>query len=500
MKMIKMTSKLQILPACLCISLTPFFTAVSSAEDAAPAPHAKSFLQELNEGFTGIYDKNAPAVVIVDSSKTADSDDENEMQGFDFFFRNPQGGGQGQGQGKDDDSRRFKLPPSASKSEGSGFIVRPDGYIFTNNHVIDGADKIEVHLKDGRHFPAKVVGADEKSDIAVLKIDATGLPTLEFADSDAVKVGQLVCSIGTPFNLDYSFTCGWVSAKGRSGLTSTTYEDYIQTDSFVNPGDSGGPVFDVDGKVIGMNTLINGIGRKLTFAIPSNMVKEIGNQLIATGKIVRPWLGIGIRTLSDEPSLSEFIKGIDHGVVVNSIQALAPAYKSDLRVTDVITAVDGTEVQTARDLQKEVLKKKVGQVVSLTVWRDGQTMKIAVATGELPGDVTKVSNAAPKKESTDGDEKDDTYGFQIQDVDKEIAEKLKLKSEHGAVVTDVAPSSPAALAGILRDDVITEVDSQPVADATACKGLIAKHDSSKGILLFIDRKGQKTYAVLKTDQ
>ena len=275
----KMISKLQILPACLCISLTPFFAAVSSAEDATPAPHAKSFLQELNEGFTGIYDKNAPAVVIVDSSKTSDADDENEMQGFDFFFRNPQGG-QGQGQGKDDDSRRFKMPPSASKSEGSGFIVRPDGYIFTNNHVIDGADKIEVHLKDGRHFPAKVVGADEKSDIAVLKIDATGLPTLEFADSDAVKVGQLVCSIGTPFNLDYSFTCGWVSAKGRSGLTSTTYEDYIQTDSFVNPGDSGGPVFDVDGRVIGMNTLINGIGRKLTFAIPSNMVKDIGNQLI----------------------------------------------------------------------------------------------------------------------------------------------------------------------------------------------------------------------------
>jgi len=365
--------------------------------------------------------------------------------------------------------------------------------------VIEGADKIEVRLKDGRHFPAKVVGTDEKTDIAVLKIDATALPTLEFADSDAVKVGQLVCSIGVPFNLDYSFTCGWVSAKGRSGLTSTTYEDYIQTDSFVNPGDSGGPVFDVDGKVIGMNTLINGIGRKLTFAIPSNMVKDIGNQLITTGKIVRPWLGIGIRTLSDEPSLGEFIKGIDHGVVVNAITGGAPAYNSDLRVTDVITQIDGKDVLTARDLQKEVLKKKVGQTVSLTVWRGGKSMNVAVATGELPQDMTKVANVAPKKPIGD-DVKDDSYGFQIQDVSKDLAEKLKLKSAHGAVVSDVTPSSPAALAGIQREDLITEVDSQPVADAAECKALMAKHNSGKGILLFIDRKGQKTYAVLKTDQ
>jgi len=470
--------------------------AVSPAEDAKPAPAGKSFLQQLNDGFEGIYEKNAPAVVIVDSSKSVAADDRGEMEGFDFFFRNQQGRGPGQGQGGDDDSH-LKLPPSASKSEGSGFIVRPDGYIYTNNHVIEGADKIEVRLKDGRHFPAKVVGTDEKTDIAVLKIDATGLPTLEIGDSDSVRVGQLVCSIGVPFNLDYSFTCGWVSAKGRSGLTSTAYEDYIQTDSFVNPGDSGGPVFDVDGKVIGMNTLINGIGRKLTFAIPSNMVKEIGNQLIATGKIVRPWLGIRISTLSDEPALGDFIKGIDHGVVVNGIEGSAPAYNSDLHVTDVITQVDGKDVLTARDLQKEVLKKKVGQSVNLTVWRGGQTMNIAVATGELPQDVTKVANVAPKKAPVE--EKNSSYGFEVQDVNKDLAEKLKLKSAHGAMVTDVAPSSPAALAGIRPDDLITEVDSQPVADAAGCKALIAKHDSAKGILLFIDRKGQKTYAVIKTD-
>jgi S1-C subfamily serine protease len=431
-------------------------------------------------------------VVIIEASRSQ-SDDKDDMEGFDFFLQNPNSRG-----GHDDDGPNpFKLPSQSSQSQGSGFIVRADGYIFTNNHVVEGADKLDVKLKDGRHFTAKLIGADDKSDIAVLKIDATGLPTVELGDSDAVRVGQLVCSIGIPFKLDYSFTCGWVSAKGRSGLTNTTYEDYIQTDSFVNPGDSGGPVLDIDGKVVGMNTLINGIGRKLTFAIPVNQLKDTGYQLIATGKIVRAWLGIGIYTLGDDPALADMIKGIDHGVVVRSIEGGAPAYKSDLRVTDVITSVDGQEVKTARDLQREILKKKIGQSVELAVWRDGKSLKIAVATAELPSDLTKVANVAPKK--IPAETKDEFFGLQTQDVSKELAESLRLKSPHGAIVTDVAPNSPAALAGIRREDLITEVDSQPVADSGSLKALIEKHGAGKGILLFIDRKGQKTYAVLKAE-
>jgi serine protease Do len=487
-----------ILPACVSVSLSTALIGVSFGQDAKPAGPSNNFLQQLNEGFTGIYDKAAPSVVIIDTTKNESPNDDEDMGGLDFFFRGPQG----------QNDPRFRMP-QARKSEGSGFFIRPDGYILTNNHVIDDAEKITVKLKDGRHFTAKLIGTDEMSDIAVIKIDATDMPVLQLGDSDAVKVGQMICSIGVPFDLDYSFAFGWVSGKGRSGLTTgpgrTAFEDYIQTDSFVNPGDSGGPVLDIDGKVVGMNTLINGLGRKLTFAIPSNMLKDISEQLIANGKIVRSWLGIGIYTLGEDSPPGEPVNGIDHGVVVSKIAADAPAFKSDLRVLDVITGVDGKEVTTAHELQKEILKKKVGQNVNLTVWRDGKTINLAVVTGELP-DMTKVVNTAPKtpkKEAPDAAPdaaKDDGgYGFKVGDLGKDQAEKLNLKDDQGAVVTDVTTGSPAATAGIQKDDLIIGVDSLPVQDAASFKTLMDRHESDSGVLLFINRKGQKTYAILKAD-
>jgi S1-C subfamily serine protease len=338
-------------------------------------------------------------------------------------------------------------------------------------------------------------------DIAVVKIDATG-PVLEFGDSDAVKVGQMICSIGTPFNFDYSFAFGWVSGKSRSNLPGEGgYEDYLQTDSFVNPGDSGGPVLDIYGKVVGMNTLINGLGRKMTFAIPSNMLKDVSDQLIANGKIVRSWLGIGIATVGEDLPRGLQVKGIEHGVVVSGIQEGAPASSSDLRVTDVITQVDGKTVDTAHELQREIMKKKVGSDVNLTVWRDGKTISVAVVTGALPN-LTEVANNAmkpAKPKAASGPAKDaGTYGFKVQDLNKDSAEKLNLKDAHGVVVTDVSAKGPAAEAGVQKDDLITEVDSQPVEDAAAFKTLLDQRDSDKDLLLFINRNGQKTYAIVKS--
>ncbi|HJX26262.1 MAG TPA: PDZ domain-containing protein, partial [Chthoniobacterales bacterium] len=347
-------------------------------------------------------------------------------------------------------------------------------------------------------FQAKTVGTDEKTDIAVIKIDAKDLPIVQLGDSDAVRVGQFAFAIGAPFKLDYTFTYGVVSGKGRNKLIPTNgyaISDYIQTDASINPGNSGGPLCDIDGKVIGMNTLINGLNRGLGFAIPSNMAKEIGGELIAGHKIIRPWLGIRIETLGDDPSIRDLFKGLDKGVVVRTIEADAPAYKSELRPFDVITQVDGAQVASDTQLQHEILKKKIGQSIELTVWRKGQTIKIPVKTGELPNEISRASNEpvqpGPKPEDVG------KFGLQVQDLTKEVAERLHLDVKQGVVVTDVADDSLASQQGIEREDVITEVDGKSVPNVQSFREALNKADPKRGVLLYLDRKGSKTFAVLK---
>ena len=308
----------------------------------------------------------APSVVIIEVTKKNDGSENPSLD--DLFFQNQ----------PDDTPRRNPRNTQPMQSEGSGFIVRADGHIFTNHHVLEGAERIDVKLKDGREFQAKLIGTDEKTDVAVIKIDANNLPAVQLGDSEAVRVGQFAFAIGAPFKLDYTFTYGVISGKGRSKLIATggySISDYLQTDASINPGNSGGPLCDIDGKVIGMNTLINGLNRGLGFAIPINLANEIGQQLIAGQRIIRPWLGIRIETLGDDQSIRELFKGLDKGVVVRTIEADAPAYKSDLRPFDVITQVDGAPVASDTQLQREILKKKIGQNVDLTVWRKGQTLE-----------------------------------------------------------------------------------------------------------------------------
>ena len=457
------------------------------AAEPEKAAAALSLLKAIDDGFVQVFEKVAPAVVIIEATKAPD-DDDRDGNVLDFFFRN----GEDKPESKAE-PRPWKAPSQRSRSEGSGFIIRADGFILTNNHVIADAEKLSVRLKDGRTFPAKVVGVDDKTDIAVLRVEASDLTAVQWGDSDALRVGQLVCAIGAPFNQDFSFTAGWVSGKGRTGLLGPTsptiiYEDYIQTDAFINPGNSGGPLVDVEGRLVGMNTLINGIGRGLAFAIPSAMLQDVAQQLISRGKVQRPWLGIRIETLGESSSLREHLSGIDHGVVVDTIEADAPAYKSDLRPADVITEVDGAKVGTARDLQKEVLRKKIGQIIQLTVWRRGMTMKIPVATAELPKELTKVANVPPAKVFTPDAE---SLGLKLKDFE----------AGGGALVMDIAPESAAARAEILAGDVVTAVESQLVPNAEACARAIdgrLRDQPAKGVLLNIDRKGKRTFVVLKT--
>jgi len=446
---------------------------------AASAP--RDIAHQLNDAYTAVYERVAPAVVVVDVEKNGRSGNSaNPPDGFDFFFRSP---------------REESEQPD--QSEGSGFVIRQDGYIITNGHVIEGEDQINVKLKDGRTFHAKVIGSDERTDVAVIKVEASGLPTIDFANSDAVKVGQIVCAIGTPYKFAYTFTTGVVSAKGRNELLPDKYEDYIQTDAAINPGNSGGPLCDIDGKVIGVNTLIHGLNRGLGFAISSNLARQISDQLIATGKIVRPWLGIVIESLGDQ-NRAEVFKGVDKGVVVRTIQADTPASRSDLRPADVITDVDGVQVGSARELQNEVLKKKVGEQLTLGVWRNGKKMSVSVRTEELPSNPNKIGSipASPVPSESAASE----FGVKVQDVTPELKQEFGLKSDVGVVVTEVAPNSPAALADIQSGDLITEVGRNPVSNTQSFQKALTEQKGKQNLLLLLDRKGIKTYSIVKIEK
>jgi Do/DeqQ family serine protease len=446
--------------------------------EAPVSDSAKDIAHQLNNAYTAVYEKVAPAVVVVDVEKSGRSgNSSNPMDGFDFFFRGPR-----------DESEQ------PDQSEGSGFIVREDGYIVTNSHVIEGEDKINIKLKDGRTLSAKIIGSDERTDVAILKIEAANLPTIAFANSDNVKVGQIVCAIGTPYKFAYTFTTGVVSAKGRNELLPDKYEDYIQTDAAINPGNSGGPLCDIDGNVIGMNTLIHGLNRGLGFAISSNLAKQVSDQLIASGKIVRPWLGIIIESLNDQ-NRAEVFKGVERGVVVRTIQADTPAAKSDLRPADVITDVDGVQVSSARELQNEVLKKKIGAQVTLGVWRNGKKTTVTVVTEELPADTNKLaSNQAPPSQR---ENVASNFGVQVQDLTPELRQELGLKSDSGVVVTEVTANSPAAVADIQTGDVITEVGRNQVTDTESFQKALADQKGKPNLLLLLDRKGVKTYSIVK---
>src|SRR5437667_3456172 len=472
------------------LSVSPLLAQESSSTvPPAAAESGKDVVHALNNAFAKVFEIVAPSVVIIEVSKKNDG---NEGFNFDDLFF--------QGQPDDNSPRRGPRNLEPIQSEGSGFIVRSDGYIFTNFHVVEGADHVDVKLKDGREFPAKVVGTDEKTDIAVIKIDAKDLPVAQMGDSDAVRVGQFAFAIGAPFKLDYTFTSGVVSGKGRDKLFSTggySISDYLQTDASINPGNSGGPLCDIDGKVIGMNTLINGMNRGLGFAIPVNMAKEIGQQLVAGKKIARPWLGIEIRTLSDFVAVRELLQGVDKGVVVRTIEADAPASKSDLKPFDVITQVDGTPIETDSQLQHEILKKKIGQNVQLTIWRKGQTIKVPIKLGELPNEIARASNTLPTQPPQPSQENVGKVGLQVQELTEQVAKRLKLPVQQGVIVTNVDDNSIAAAQDIQREDVITEVDGKPVTNVQSFRDALNKADPKRGVLLYLDRKGTKTFAVLK---
>ncbi len=480
-----------LLAVALSAPAVPTHTPAAPREVAPLGPNEIAHL--LGNAFAAVAEKVSPAVVIVtvirkgmEADGTPWSPEEQPEGPFEFFPRGP---------------HRAPAPREPGESQGSGFIVRADGYIYTNSHVIQGAEKIKVRLKDGRTFDAQVVGVpDEKTDVAVIKINAKDLPTVEIGDSDAIRPGEWTIAIGAPFNLDYSVTVGVLSGKVRDRLGAAVYEEYLQTQATINPGNSGGPLLDIEGRVIGINTLIRtrtGPGfsyynANVGFAIPIKLAQKIGNLLITKGRVERPWIGVDIKTLSEATEMKPFVKGVEKGAVIMAIRHDGPAYSSGLKPGDVVTAIDGIPVATARDLQKQVLDRQVGQVVRLAILREGKPVVVDVKTGLQPTTPPKASRQAPTPSGSL------TYGMILQPVTKEVIEQYSLSEKSGLLIMEVADDSAAARAELAPGMVITEVDGKKVTSPQLFREAMKKAESKRVALLQVSRDGTRGFVILRT--
>ncbi|PYK97591.1 MAG: hypothetical protein DME19_15780 [Verrucomicrobia bacterium] len=455
--------------------------------------------RQLNQAFIEVADKVSPAVVVIRVAHKPDysepGDEDNPF--FDMLPREFR---------RRFEERRQRAPRRNREpvfdAEGSGVVIREDGYVLTNRHVVEDADKIKVRFKNGKEYKAEVRGEDVQSDLAVIKIDAVGLTIARLADSSKTRVGEFAIAIGAPFSLDYSVTFGHVSAKGRHIIPgeegAALDQDFIQTDANINPGNSGGPLVNIDGEVIGINALIRGLRTGIGFAIPSNLAKEISEKLIADGKVTRAWLGVGIRSLGDYTEFRDTVKGVDDGVVVYTIQPDGPASRSDLKPSDIITAVDGKRVATAQELKDEVRGKKIGSTVTLDVARpEGaskvKNLKIKINAEEWPDENMPVVNK--HRDTSEG--ATSNLGVTVRTLSRDLAKQYGVEMADGVVVIEVEPDSPAARSGIKSGDVITEVNHQNVTNPKQFRDAIKSADAKKGVVVNLKSGGTSRFEVLK---
>ena len=378
--------------------------------------------------------------------------------------------------------REFK-----QKSLGSGFMIDREGYILTNNHVVEKASSIKVKLSDEKEYDAKIVGRDPKTDIALIKIDVNHeLPSATFGDSDKLEVGDWVVAIGNPFGLEHTVTAGIVSAKGRV-IGAGPYDDFIQTDASINPGNSGGPLLNLSGEVVGINTAIVSGGQGIGFAIPINVVQDLLPQLKSKGKIARGWLGVVIQKITPEIAKSFNLKETE-GTLVSDVMEDGPAEKAGLKRGDVITSYNGKKIKDNEMLPRLVAATEIGKKVKVEIIRDGKSMGIEIVTGELPEEGPKAS----KKPEVEKD-----FGLVVQDITPEIAKHLNLKDRNGVIATDVAPGSPAGDANIRSGDIIKEIGRKPIRNEADFKAAMKNANIKEGIVILVKRENATFYTVVR---
>jgi serine protease Do len=447
-------------------------SAVSSA-DAVKAPVS----------FSDLAEKVKPAVVNISTTKTYKG-----RGGFGMpFGKSPFSGPFGDeffdrffG---DTPQRQFK-----QRSLGSGFIISNDGYIFTNNHVVEQADKILVKVSDEQEYEAKIIGTDAKTDIALIKIKPNNsLPVVEIGDSDKVKVGEWVIAIGNPFGLEQTVTAGIVSAKGRV-IGAGPYDNFIQTDASINPGNSGGPLFSMDGRVIGINTAIVAQGQGIGFAIPINMAKSILADLKTKGRVTRGWLGISVQDISED-----IAKNLNHknrsGAIVSDVFKGDPADLAGIKLGDVITEINGKAIKDTHDLLLTIAALHVGDKVSIKIIRDGKEMMFSVIVSERK-DKPEIASARGSKEY---------FGIKAQEITAEMSRQLGIPRESGVIISDVENGSPAEDVGLQAQDIILQINKVKINSMKEYSKEMSKAAENKNVTLLVQRGKSKFFVGLRIE-
>jgi serine protease Do len=463
----------------------------------------KPITRELGgrNSFAPVVQKVTPAVVKITTAtrmhNTAYSGPGPGMQpGMDDFMRRFFGD-ENDGQMPRHNFRGPRMPRMPRQEGlGSGVVITKDGYILTNNHVVDGADQVKVALQDGREFTAKVIGRDPKSDVAIVKIDAKDLPTIPVADSDKVEVGDVVLAIGNPFGIGQTVTTGIVSATGRGGAIGLDYEDFIQTDAAINPGNSGGALVDSQGRLIGINTAIlsrSGGNQGIGFAIPSNLARDVAQSLVRDGRVTRGYLGVVIQDVN--PALAkEFKLKENQGALVGDVTENSPAEKAGLKEGDVILEFNGKKVTDSRHLKLEVARTQPGESVPLKVLRDSETKDLHVTVKEMPGQERLAKN---DRSDSDKDDSGTLNGVTVGDLDRQARQQFDLPANvKGVVITDVAPDSAAAEAGLKPGDIIQEINRKPVKTAEEAVKMTEKSTNDNRTLLRVWSNGGSHFVVV----
>ncbi|MDD5434802.1 MAG: DegQ family serine endoprotease [Nitrospira sp.] len=448
------------------------------------SPKVTEHLEATEKAFVEISKRVVPSVVNISTTKISRGNEGNQLSPFfqDPFFRRFFG---------DEFFRDHEMPKRHKEQAlGSGVIVSEDGYIITNNHVVSGADEIKVVLSDKREFTGKVVGADPKTDVAVIKIKANDLPTVLWGDSDNIEVGEFVLAIGNPFGLNQTVTSGIISAKGRANVGIADYEDFIQTDAAINPGNSGGALVNIRGELIGINTAIfsrSGGYMGIGFAVPSNMVKSVMDSLVKVGKVTRGWLGVYIQDVTPELA-KQFKLHTNQGALVSDIMDGSPAEKAGFERGDVIIQYNGKEIENTGHLRNMVAQTSVGKVVELKIIRESHEKVLKVNIGELPPD------GAKEGKHEEGDAEGVFKGVTVQGLTPEYRDKLDIPDKiKGVIITAVESGSSAEEYGLKAGDVILEINKKATKTIKDFNKAVAEIKKGESALILIYRDGMTIF-------